>query len=174
LTVSSVTTVFKHIRKKSTSEKRRVLKSIENKPSREVKRLFAEPAKPIQIKKTEYRDRVHLRLELSHEQNEKIQKLKALKSHCGNLETLLENLIDSELKKYANSNFQPTRSKNRRFISKRLRNSVLKGASFRCEHPGCEETHFLQIDHIRPIRQGGTSTRDNLQVLCGAHNRWKG
>ena len=35
----------------------------------------------------------------------------------------------------------------------------------------CGSQHLLQIDHIQPFAMGGTTTADNLQLLCGAHNR---
>ncbi|HAG90580.1 MAG TPA: hypothetical protein DCL41_01840, partial [Bdellovibrionales bacterium] len=98
LTLSAVTTAFKLLRKKPLAEKRKVLKSMEHKSSREVKAMFLEPTPTIKIHKTEYRDKVHLRLELSHEQNEKLERLKALKSHKHNVESLLMHLIEKELK----------------------------------------------------------------------------
>lgn len=174
LTASAVTAVFKHIRKQPLEAKRQTLKAIENKSTREVKKLFMESTRGIQIKRTEYLDRVHLRLELTHEQNQKLEKLKALKSHQGTVEALLEKLIDKELKSYLNTQFKITKSKNPRQISKRLRNSVLEKAKNKCQFPGCEQTHYLQIDHRVPVRLGGRAEVSNLQVLCGAHNRYKG
>ena len=169
LSASAVTAVYKHIRKKPTKEKRETLKAIENKSSREVRRLFAEPPRPIKIKKAEYKDKVYLRLELSLEQNNKIEKLKALKSHKFNLEGLFEELVDKELKAYTNTTFKPSRSKNPRCISKRLRNHVLERARHQCQYPGCEETHYLQIDHIHPVRQGGQGThREPPDTLRGS------
>tara|TARA_Y100001958_G_scaffold157432_1_gene152525 strand:+ start:86 stop:481 length:396 start_codon:yes stop_codon:yes gene_type:complete len=130
-------------------------------------------------------DKVHLRLELTHEQNEKLEKLKALKSHTHNVESLLMQLIEKELKSYENAQrkssksnknteFGAARSKNPRQISKRLRNHVLNTANYKCQYPGCESRHFLQIDHIHPVRRGGDQRRSNLQVLCANHNRHKG
>ena len=185
LTLSAVTTAFKHLRKKSVAEKRKVLKSMENKSSREVKAMFLEPTPTLKIKKTEYKDKVHLRLELSHEQNRKLEQLKALKSHTHNIEGLLMDLIEKELKSYENvqrksskstesKEFGTSKSKNLRQISKRLRNDVLKTANYRCQFPGCESDHFLQMDHIFPVRNGGDQRRSNLQILCARHNQWKG
>jgi len=185
LTLSAVTTAFKHLRKKSAEEKREVLKSMENKSSREVKALFLEPMKPIKILKTEYADKVYVRLELTHEQNQKLEKLKALKSHKHNVESLLMNLIEKELKLYENAQRKSSKpneskelgapkSKNPRQISKRLRNDVLRTANYKCQYPGCDSDHFLQIDHIHPVRLGGDQRRSNLQVLCSSHNRHKG
>lgn len=174
LSVSAVTTVYKHLRQKSTMEKRRALKRIENKSTREVKRMFFEPMKPLQVKKIEYRDKVYLRLELSHEQNEKLQRLKALKSHTHDVESLFTDLIEKELKNYECIDFRKTRSSNPRQIPTRLRNSVLKAAQYKCQHPGCDSTHFLQVDHIVPVRAGGDQKPQNLQILCASHNQMKG
>ena len=51
LTLSAVTTAFKHLRKRPLAEKRKVLKSLENKSSREVKAMFLDPTPTIKIKK---------------------------------------------------------------------------------------------------------------------------
>ena len=37
----------------------------------------------------------------------------------------------------------------------------------------CGSKHFLQLDHIESYSMGGANAADNLQVLCGAHNRLK-
>ena len=185
LTLSAVTTAFKHLRKKPVAEKRKVLKSMENKSSREVKAMFLEPTPTLKIKKTEYVDKVHLRLELTHEQNQKLEKLKALKSHKHNVESLLVDLIEKELKSYENvqrkssnssesKEFGAPKSRNTRQISKRLRNNVLTTANYQFQYPGCGSNHFLQVDHIFPVRLGGDQSRNNLQVLCASHNRHKG
>lgn len=174
LSISAITSAFKHIRHRPVEQKREVLSQIESKSSREVKALFAEPMKPIKIIKTEYQDKVLLRLELTHEQNKKLEKLKALKSHQHSLESLFESLIEKELKTFENVQHKTTVSKNRRYISKRLRNDVLMASNYRCQYPGCTSDHFLQVDHVIPVRFGGDQSRRNLQVLCGRHNRMKG
>jgi 5-methylcytosine-specific restriction endonuclease McrA len=35
----------------------------------------------------------------------------------------------------------------------------------------CGATHYLQIDHIVPYARGGSSTIDNLRLLCAKHNQ---
>lgn len=41
-----------------------------------------------------------------------------------------------------------------------------------CSHPYCErQAQDCQIDHIIPYAQGGLTTQENGQVLCGFHNR---
>jgi hypothetical protein len=174
ISISSVATAFKHIRKKSKSEKLEVLKHLEHKSTRQVKAMFQEPAKPIKIKTTQYADKVYIRLEFTPEQSLKLDRHKTLKSHHGGIDKLFLNLIEKELKSFENCQFRPSKSNNPRQISKRLRNSVLKTAGYKCLYPGCESDHLLQIDHMLPVRLGGDQRSENLQVLCAQHNRWKG
>ncbi len=174
LSLSAVTSAYKHIRKKPTKGKRQVILEIENKSVKEVKKMFSEPMKPLKVKKTEFQDRVYLRLELTHEQNERLQKLKALKSHKHSLESLFEYLIEKELKSYEGTRFKRTKSESPRQISQKLRNHVLKIADYQCQYPGCVSDHLLQVDHIVPVRLGGDQRAENLQVLCASHNRMKG
>ena len=43
-----------------------------------------------------------------------------------------------------------------------------------CTHPGCEiPARRCDIDHLRPWARGGTTSLDNLTVLCEAHHRLK-
>lgn len=68
-----------------------------------------------------------------------------------------------------------------RSISIRLRNEILERNGFTCQrcgngpgdpdpvNPGRKVR--LHIDHIKPISQGGTTDRDNLQVVCSACNQ---
>jgi 5-methylcytosine-specific restriction endonuclease McrA len=37
----------------------------------------------------------------------------------------------------------------------------------------CSSRRFLQIDHIHSWSLGGTHDPQNLQVMCGIHNRIK-
>ena len=41
----------------------------------------------------------------------------------------------------------------------------------KCTHPGCDSTHFLEYDHIKPLTLGGKTTFENLRLLCRAHNQ---
>jgi hypothetical protein len=36
----------------------------------------------------------------------------------------------------------------------------------------CDETGFLEMDHVVPVAQGGTAN-DGVRVLCRAHNRYE-
>jgi hypothetical protein len=67
--------------------------------------------------------------------------------------------------------------KKRRALSAALRKRVLT-ANARCQFKNkrgelCNSSRYLQIDHIRSVRRGGENDFENLQVLCGTHNRHK-
>ena len=46
---------------------------------------------------------------------------------------------------------------------------------FSCEwHQGCDMPRsWSQYDHIVPFSQGGTTSSENMQILCATHNRLK-
>ena len=68
---------------------------------------------------------------------------------------------------------QPIDASPRRREPTRRQQRVLDERDPECAHPGCHATTFLQYDHIQPYTQGGPTTLDNLQRLCGPHNRAK-
>ncbi len=63
-------------------------------------------------------------------------------------------------------------------VSAKVRRQILKTSSC-CQYKDpvtgktCQSNWFLQIDHRQPLWAGGTHTPENLQILCGAHNRMK-
>ncbi len=65
-------------------------------------------------------------------------------------------------------------------LSASTRRLVRQRSQFRCQYRDpptgrrCEETKTLEIDHQVPLIFGGSSTPENLQVLCRAHHRAKG
>ena len=71
------------------------------------------------------------------------------------------------------------RYKNIRYISAATRKLIWQRDQARCQHRNpvtrkrCESTYALQVDHIKPVALGGESHIENLQLLCGAHNRYK-
>lgn len=36
----------------------------------------------------------------------------------------------------------------------------------------CDQTRWIEIHHIRPVSQGGSSSPENLTTLCAAHHRY--
>jgi 5-methylcytosine-specific restriction endonuclease McrA len=63
-----------------------------------------------------------------------------------------------------------------RHIPPSVRDAVFSRDKGRCAYVGtsgerCGSTHHLQIDHVVPYARGGTSTIDNLRLLCARHNK---
>jgi hypothetical protein len=53
-----------------------------------------------------------------------------------------------------------------------LRRLVYHRDGNQCQHPGCNNTRWLQVHHIIPWVDGGPTNLDNLILLCGVHHRW--
>lgn len=62
-----------------------------------------------------------------------------------------------------------------RSIPKALREAVLRRDNYTCVKCGYRppDQFYLQLDHVHPYSQGGTTTYDNLQTLCGKCNNYK-
>jgi len=65
-----------------------------------------------------------------------------------------------------------------RYIPKTIQREVYERDHGECSytsHEGkkCGERNFLELDHIRPFSLDGASTKDNLRLLCRAHNQWR-
>lgn len=63
---------------------------------------------------------------------------------------------------------------NRPPLSPKLRYNVLRRDGFTCQYCGrTAQDGLLEIDHIVPIKMGGTNDIDNLQTACKECNRGK-
>jgi len=65
-----------------------------------------------------------------------------------------------------------------RYISRIVKRYALIRAEHQCQHINqdgtrCTSTYQLQFDHKIPFSKGGSSTLDNIQVLCRVHNNYK-
>ena len=65
-----------------------------------------------------------------------------------------------------------------RGIPKALRRQVWERDSGRCAFVGtdghrCGATRRLEFDHITPLAKGGSTTPENLRLLCRAHNQFE-
>jgi hypothetical protein len=65
--------------------------------------------------------------------------------------------------------------KARRALSKRVRFEVFKRDSFACQYCGESPPDvILHVDHVVPVREGGSDNMDNLTTSCFACNAGKG
>lgn len=63
----------------------------------------------------------------------------------------------------------------RKAVSNKLRFEVFKRDSFRCQYCGAAAPDvLLQVDHIKPIKEGGTNDLTNLITSCSTCNNGKG
>ncbi len=58
-----------------------------------------------------------------------------------------------------------------RYVPDEVRAAVFERDGHKCRR--CPATERLELDHIKPVSQGGGATEDNLQVLCVSCNRKK-
>ena len=118
---------------------------------------------------------IRVTMDFTESEYDSIKKLRALKSHAvGSDKDLFLALVKKSLSKYQRINVKESKSNHPRQISESLKRFLLKKANYRCQYPGCNQSHYLQIDHIHPVRKGGSNKQENLQILCASHNQFKG
>ena len=136
---------------------------------------FPEAPKPERVKPVA--DQVEIRFTVSREDAELIQKLMDHRAHT-NFERshgkLFVQLAKEALKKLEGKQPQDAlphgpAKVNSRYVSTKLKRAIWKRDKGRCQQ--CGTTHGLQIDHIRPFKDGGPTQLENLRLLCGTHNR---
>jgi HNH endonuclease len=66
----------------------------------------------------------------------------------------------------------PVGRRNSRTIPQDVKIAVAARDGGRCRQ--CGSTEELHFDHVIPWSKGGANTVDNIQLLCGYHNRLKG
>ncbi|MDH5270568.1 MAG: HNH endonuclease [Candidatus Krumholzibacteria bacterium] len=124
----------------------------------------------------------------------KLAKIKSLASHRlppnPSFEQVFELVMDHFLAREDPSARRQRRSRRReprrargphsspgdRYVTAAVRDEIFTRDEGLCTYTGpdgrrCGSTHVLQVDHIHPVARGGTSTPDNLRLLCAYHNR---
>jgi hypothetical protein len=134
-------------------------------------------------------DKTEIKLVVSEELLQKIQKLNRILSHSNpeqKILNLFERLVDQELAQQAKKSQPKTKvhptvgpsakvnsadsAKISKAIPTQIRKQVFARAHSKCEFDGCTSTYQLQVDHIRPRCLGGDHALENLRVLCRTHN----
>jgi len=183
----------------SKEEKLELLTNLESKSKREVEKTLAtlNPETLNQTEKVKYVSETHLKVELVIDENlmQKIERLKNLTSHKNSsIKDLFESLVDDALKKKDPEHKQkatpeklktkqlkpkanPNQKRASRYIRAHDERQVWIKANSQCTFIDpltkrrCGSKRFLQIEHIKPFALGGSSSLENLTLLCSNHNK---
>lgn len=180
---------------RSNPEKLEIIQSISGLSRRECEQKLSEispQALPEERQRTLAHGQVELRLVLSQEAAENLERLKSLLAHRlpgASAADLISVLLEEKLaeiekeksgsgKKAKEPQAQPP-SRTPRTIPAATRREVWRRAKGQCEFQVSEQTqatslsqrrcgsrHALEIDHITPLAQGGTHALTNLRLLC--------
>jgi hypothetical protein len=177
LSLTTVTLARTAFRKKECTRERKmeVLKSLENKSTREAEKIlanFVPPSpKPDKVRAVA-EEKIELRLTANASLQGKIEKLKGLLAHKYpgiSLGELLENLCNLGLETWGKEEKIAAPQKSSRTNQAGVRRAIWTKARSQCEH--CGSSYALEIDHKNPKAKGGTSTEDNLRLLCRSCNQ---
>lgn len=139
-----------------------------------------ERAKPVsgQLTRLEFHATVEMMKDL--------EALRTLTHNCDNLQEIFAYALRTTLAQAKKKVDAPvlvtslvTRPKRTRNIPSATRREIWHRDAGKCQYldpltgKRCGSGHKLQVDHIHPYSLGGSHDPSNLQLLCGAHNRWK-
>ena len=144
--------------------------------------------------------RVRFHFSTSESFQQKLDKVRALAWHrlpaSASLEAVFELVLDALIERYdpvarherrakratksaeATTPAEPSEEATQRFIPAAIRDEVFARDGSRCAFVApdgrrCEATVGLQVDHVVLAARGGSSTLDNLRLLCAHHNRYE-
>jgi 5-methylcytosine-specific restriction endonuclease McrA len=65
-----------------------------------------------------------------------------------------------------------------RTVPREVRRQVVARDGLRCSFVSedgrrCEETGFLELDHVVPVSRGGRASVDGIRILCASHNQYE-
>lgn len=169
----------------SLEEKREVIESLSNASTKEADKLLAlkypETKKLPEKVKPVAKNQNLIQFYVDDNTLKEIEELKARFSHqmpSGKMEDLLKILIEHAKCKPSPSSKKRTTIKTRsRHIPAEVKREMEKTRHLGCNHKDestnkrCGSKHFLQMDHIHEYSRGGLHVLENLQWLCGFHNR---
>lgn len=156
----------------SREEKLQILSEIEQKPTRAAEQVLAGHApveqKPDSIKAVST-ERVELRFTADAELLEKIETLKGRLAHQHpslSLGELFQKLCDLGLEQWDKAKAPAAPQAESQAEAQR---QVFRRAKHQCQN--CGSRYALEIDHIQPRAKGGSSSPENLRLLCRSCNQ---
>jgi hypothetical protein len=132
-------------------------------------------------------ERLALQVTIRGETREKLLRAQGLLRHqvpSGDLAEVLDRALDALLDKVEGRKFGKTErpraakvSSGKRTVPRAKRREAVARDGMRCSFVSedgrrCEETGFLELDHVVPVALGGDA-RDGIRVLCRWHNEYE-
>jgi hypothetical protein len=150
--------------------------------------VVLEPAPPVPPRVAPLsEERFALQLTISGATREKLRRAQALLRHqvpSGDLSEVLDRVLDGYLDQIERKRFgkakRPRAAKpglGKRTIPNESRRQAVERDGLRCSFVSkdgrrCEETGFLEFDHVVPVALGGAAS-DGVRVLCRSHNQYE-
>ncbi|MBI3016771.1 MAG: HNH endonuclease [Deltaproteobacteria bacterium] len=148
-----------------------------------------EAVKPIALK------RFKVEFSASEELTKKIQRAKEILRHKypkGNLEDIIDEALELLLEKkdpqrkisqkeqgaFLEMPLALSDTRRSRYVPEKIKQIIWERDEGQCsyvspEGKSCRERNFIELDHVHPWSLGGSSTTENLRLLCRTHNQWR-
>jgi hypothetical protein len=132
-------------------------------------------------------ERFALQVTIGEATRNKLVRAQALLRHqvpSGDLAEVLDRALDALLEKVEARKFGTVKrpraakaSRNRRYVPRAARREAVERDGKRCSFVAndgrrCEETGFLELDHVVPVANGGDAS-EGVRVLCRSHNQYE-
>jgi hypothetical protein len=133
-------------------------------------------------------ERVALQVTNGAETQHKLLRAQALLRHqvpSGDLADVLDRALDALLDKVEGRKLGKTRTPrvakpcaDSRYVPRAARRHAVARDGMQCSFVAedgrrCEETGFLEFDHVVPVALGGGASVDEVRVLCRSHNQYE-
>ena len=133
-------------------------------------------------------ERFALQVTISEATQKKLLQAQALLRHqvpSGDLAEVLDRALDALLDKVEGRKFGKTRAPRAAkacadglYVPRAARRLAVARDGVQCSFVAqdgrrCEETGFLELDHVVPVSRGGSASADGVRVLCRAHNQFE-
>jgi hypothetical protein len=133
-------------------------------------------------------ERFALQVTIGGATHEKLLRAQALLRHqvpSGDLSEVLDRALDALLDRVEGRKFgkaraprAATKCSNGRYVPREARRQAVARDGMQCSFVAedgrrCQETGFLELDHVVPVALGGSASVDGVRVLCRSHNQYE-
>jgi hypothetical protein len=133
-------------------------------------------------------ERFALQVTIGEATEKKLRRAQALLRHqvpSGDLSEVLDRALDALLDRVEGRKLGKARAPraakkctNERAVPREVRRQVVARDGLRCSFVAedgrrCDETGFLELDHVVPVSRGGRASVDGVRILCRTHNQYE-